>query len=163
MPIYEFFCPPCHTVYKFFSRTVNTEKIPVCPRCGFEALHRQVSGFAIGGRHGEEMEDDDMPPMDEHRMEQAFAALAEEAEHMDEDDPKQAAGLMRKLSEKAGLEMGPAMEEALSRMERGEDPDDIEEELGEQLESEDPFLWKSRHRAAWKRQRPRHDDHLYDM
>ncbi len=45
---------------------------------------------------------------------------------------------MRKLSD--GLKMGAAMEEALSRMERGEDPDKVEAEMGDLLEGEDPFV-----------------------
>ena len=30
MPIYEFFCPDCNTVFSFYSPTVNTRKIPLC-------------------------------------------------------------------------------------------------------------------------------------
>jgi hypothetical protein len=46
---------------------------------------------------------------------------------------------MRKLTSMTGLELGAGMEEALRRMERGEDPDQIEAEMGDILESEDPF------------------------
>ena len=31
MPIYEFYCAKCNTIYNFFSRTANTDKIPTCP------------------------------------------------------------------------------------------------------------------------------------
>ena len=47
MPIYEFYCADCHTIFNFFSRTVNTRKSPLCPRCGKRTLDRQVSAFAI--------------------------------------------------------------------------------------------------------------------
>jgi len=33
MPIYEFYCEDCNTLFNFFSRTVNTDKQPPCPRC----------------------------------------------------------------------------------------------------------------------------------
>ncbi len=33
MPIYEFYCEQCHTIYNFFSRKINLEKIPDCPKC----------------------------------------------------------------------------------------------------------------------------------
>ncbi|MDP2840477.1 MAG: zinc ribbon domain-containing protein, partial [Syntrophales bacterium] len=33
MPIYEFYCEPCQTVLSFFSRGVNTARIPACPGC----------------------------------------------------------------------------------------------------------------------------------
>jgi hypothetical protein len=26
MPIYEFYCPDCNTIFNFFSRTINTSK-----------------------------------------------------------------------------------------------------------------------------------------
>ena len=123
MPIYEFYCEQCNTIYNFFSRRVNTEKIPNCPKCHDVKLQRKVSLFAaISSRGDSESEmDADMPPIDEAQMEKAMGMLAREAEHINEDDPRQAAQLMRKLSDATGLKMGPAMEEALHRMERGED------------------------------------------
>ena len=45
-------------------------------------------------------------------MEKAMQMLSKEADHMDEDDPKHAANLMRKLSDMTGLHLGPGMEEA---------------------------------------------------
>ncbi|MEI6128202.1 MAG: FmdB family zinc ribbon protein [Pseudomonadota bacterium] len=46
MPIYEFYCTSCNTIFNFFSRTVNVTKRPACPRCGRE-LERQVSMFSF--------------------------------------------------------------------------------------------------------------------
>ena len=37
------------------------------------------------------------------------------------------------------MPLGPAMEEAVRRMERGEDPDRVEADLGEALDDEDPL------------------------
>jgi hypothetical protein len=92
-----------------------------------------------------------------------MSMLAGEAGRMKEDDPRQAARLMRKLSDATGLKMGQGMEEALSRMERGEDPDKIEAELGDMLEGEDPFILESRSRAGGKRSKPKVDETLYDL
>jgi len=47
MPVYEFYCPDCHMMFKFFSRRVNTETLPACPKCGRPELSRQLSMFAI--------------------------------------------------------------------------------------------------------------------
>ncbi|GAB4338854.1 MAG: zinc ribbon domain-containing protein [Calditrichia bacterium] len=166
MPIYEFYCKDCHTIYKFFSRTVNTTKIPACPKCDNPALERQVSRFAIlSGKHKSDEGEDGFPPIDESKMEQAMAALGKEVEHLDEDDPKQAARLMRKLSEMTGLKMGDAMEEALARMEKGEDPEAIEEELGDLMDSEDEdLLFQVKNGPKSPRtSRPRKDDTLYDL
>jgi putative FmdB family regulatory protein len=163
MPIYEFYCEDCHTIFNFFSKTVNTTKKPKCPRCMKKILSRRMSTFAISGRAGEEGDLDDFP-LDEAKMEKAMQALAGQAENMNEDDPRQAANLMRKLSDMTGLELGAGMTEALRRMENGEDPDQIEAEMGDLLESEDPFLMpgKKGGRAAAKRA-PARDETLYDL
>lgn len=102
-----------------------------------------------------------MPPIDEARMEKAMAMLAREAEGIDEDDPRQAAMLMRKFSDATGITMGPGMEEALRRMEKGEDPDKIEEEMGDLLEDEEPFILEAKGRRTGRRQEPKVDDTLY--
>ena len=94
-------------------------------------------------------------------MEKALAMLSREAQGLDENDPRQAARLMRRLTDAAGLSMGAGMEEALSRMERGEDPDQIEAEMGDLLESEDPFLAKAS--SPGQRPRPKVDETLYEL
>ncbi len=164
MPIYEFFCQNCNTVYKFFSRTVNTDKVPACPKCDNPKLERRVSMFAvISGKKEESSESDDMPPIDESKMEKAMAMLAREAEGMNEEDPRQAAQLMRKLSDATGLKMGPGMEEALHRLEQGEDPDKIEEEMGDLLEDENPFILEKKAPASGGKPKPKIDETLYDL
>lgn len=165
MPIYEFYCHTCNTIYNFFSKSVNTEKVPNCPKCKDSALKRKVSLFAAITGRNKDSEDmgEGMPPIDESKMEKAFAMLASEAGKMNDDDPRQAANLMRKLSEATGLKMGAGMEEALSRMERGEDPDRIEQEMGDLLEGEDPFIFEQKSSSAGKKPKPQVDDTLYDL
>lgn len=163
MPIYEFFCERCNTIYNFFSKSVNTTKIPNCPTCRNRKLSRQMSLFAFTGKAKEGDEADDLP-FDEAKMEQAMNLLAGEAEKINEDDPKQAADLMRKLTHMTGMELGPGMEEALSRMEQGEDPEQVEAEMGDLLESEDPFLLPGKKGAAARKRRPpKRDETLYDL
>ena len=164
MPIYEFYCPECNTIFNFFSRSINTRKKPTCPRCKKVRLTRQMSAFATTGRAAADDEMADLP-FDEHQMEKAMGMLASEAETMDENDPRQAADLVRKLTDMTGMELGPGMQEALSRMESGEDPDKIEAEMGDLLEGEDPFnlsAKKGRHQAA-RKPAPDHDETLYDL
>ena len=96
-------------------------------------------------------------------MEKAMAMLAGEADRINEDDPRQAAALMRKLSDATGLKLGAGMEEALSRMERGEDPERIEAEMGDLLEGEEPFLLEAKSRKTGRKSRPAVDDTLYDL
>jgi putative FmdB family regulatory protein len=163
MPIYEFYCDACNTIFSFFSKTIDTEKRPACPQCKATHLQRRMSAFAVTGRNREDGEPDDLP-IDEGRMEQAMQMLAGEAERINEDDPRQAANLMRKLTDMTGLELGDGMQEALRRMEKGEDPEQIEAEMGDRLENEDPFLLTGRSGSRAKRRpEPRRDETLYDL
>jgi len=165
MPIYEFYCSQCHMLFSFFSRTVNTEKRPPCPRCKRE-LERQVSLFAAVGRAEEPGEGEEDLPIDESKMMNAIGELAGQVEGMDEEDPRQAAQLMRRFSKAAGMEFGEGMEEAIHRMESGEDPEAIEAELGDRLENEEPFLTpgsSSGRRDRRSRPPPGRDETLYEM
>lgn len=165
MPIYEFYCKKCNTVYKFYSRTVDTTTIPKCPGCKRVKLERIFSSFAtLGKRGGEESPDAGMPDIDESKLERAMAMLEKETRGMDENDPAQAADLMRKLTDAAGISLGEGMEEALSRMEKGEDPDKIEEELGDLLGDESfSFDSKKKKRNTKSRARPNVDETLYEL
>ncbi|MDH3690279.1 MAG: zinc ribbon domain-containing protein [Gammaproteobacteria bacterium] len=167
MPIYEFYCADCHTVFNFFSRRVNTEKTPGCPKCDREKLERRVSMFSVskGRKEGDE-DDDPFAGMDEGEMEKAFMSMAGEMENIDEDDPKQIGRMMRKLYDATGLNVGPAMEEAIRRMESGDDPDQIEQDMGDVLENEDPFSVKPKARLQDLRRQylpPKVDETLYDL
>jgi putative FmdB family regulatory protein len=171
MPIYEFYCVDCHTVYSFLSRSVNTTKRPECPRCGRPKLERRVSRFAISKGQTKPPESDQaMPDLDESKMEQAMEQLAGEAEGMNEDDPRQMARMMRKLYEGAGLPLNEKMEEAVRRLEAGEDPEKIEDEMGDFLD-EDPLLGGGEGGAgagalrglSRKLKPPNVDETIYDM
>jgi putative FmdB family regulatory protein len=162
MPIYEFYCETCNTVFNFFSRGVNTTKIPDCPKCR-RVLKRQMSLFAKVTRGKEEPAEDGMPPLDEAKMEKAMAMLAGEAEKMNEDDPRQAAQLMRKLTDATGLTLGAGMEEALNRLEKGEDPDQIEAEMGDLLEEGEPFVFEGKGMKGSRKPKPHVDETLYDL
>ena len=162
MPIYEFYCGRCNTLFSFFSRSVNTTKVPDCPKCR-RKLERRMSLFAKVSRGKEEPAGDGMPPVDEAKMEKAMAMLAGEAEKLNEDDPRQAAQLMRKLTDATGMSLGAGMEEALHRLEKGEDPDQIEAEMGDLLEGEEPFVMGEKGQKGRRKPKPRVDETLYDL
>jgi putative FmdB family regulatory protein len=161
MPIYEFYCERCNTVFNFYSRSINTTKQPLCPRCRKETLKRFLSTFSVL-RDGSKGESEEPLPFDEQKMERAIGALAREADTIDEDDPRQAANVMRRLSEMAGLPLGKGMKEAIERMEAGENPDKIEEEMGDILE-EDPFTLQDRRSQRVRYPVPSRDDTLYEL
>jgi len=163
MPIYEFYCRKCNTIYSFFSRSVNTEKVPFCPSCRNVKLQRQMSVFAKISGKKEELAGDDLAGLDESKMEKAMEMLAREAEGLNEDDPRQAAQLMRKLTDATGLSLGPKMEEALARMEAGEDPDRIEQEMGDDIGDDELFVMAKKAARGKKDAKPRVDEKLYDL
>jgi putative FmdB family regulatory protein len=143
VPVYECYCPDCHTIFSFFSRRVDTATHPDCPRCGRPGLSRQASLFAISKGRGDQdpAADGTGQPgeIDEAAMMRALSSMSGELEQLDDADPRQAARLMRRVFEAGGLDPGPGMAEAIRRMEAGEDPDAVDAELGDQLEQEPPF------------------------
>jgi putative FmdB family regulatory protein len=140
MPIYEYYCPHCHRIFSFLAKTMaEAERTPECPKCNATDMTKKVSSFAFvggtrkssgssgGGGNGDDMGlDDDLDPRAERELEKLMA----QAENIDENDPRQLGGLMRKMAEVTGEPMDAEMEEAVRRLEKGEDPEKIEEEMG---------------------------------
>ena len=159
MPIYEFYCEPCNTLFNFFARCVNTTSVPDCPHCS-TPLKRRMSMFACIGKTDENDAAD--IPCDEARITAAMGKLAAEAENLNEEDPRQAVKLMRTFSEMTGVRLGDGMQEALRRMEAGEGPDSIEADIGDILENEDPFAPDS-NGTKHRRTTPLRDETLYEL
>lgn len=160
MPVYEFYCGDCHTIFNFLSRRVNTERHPSCPICSKPELERQVSPFAVSRGQKEEAEKG-MPDIDESKLEKAMLSLAGEMEGLDENDPRNMARFMRRLSDAAGINFGNGIEEAISRLEAGEDPDTIEESMGGLLDEDTLFSKEGIKGLKRKYSAPAHDDKLY--
>ena len=134
MPIYEFLCRACNKIYSFHSFKVATAKTPVCPKCGASDLGRVPSSFGVAVSAKGSMDDD--AGMDDPRMEREMMRFASELENMNENDPKAMAAAVRRMTDIAGEEVTPAMEEMIRRLESGEDPEKVEEELGDAIEAE---------------------------
>lgn len=168
MPVYEYYCSDCHTIYSFRAEGFDTTKKPKCPDCGSQKLDKQISMFAISSGRSEDG-DDNLPDMDEQAMEKAMMSLEGDMSGLDEENPRAMAKFMRKLYDSTGLKLGGGMEEAIRRMEAGEDPDKIEEEMGESLEDEDQlFAGKSGRKLDLDGVRkkllpPKIDKQLYDL
>lgn len=136
MPIYEFLCTRCNRIFSFHSFKVNPEKTPTCPKCEAQDLQRVPSRFGVGASSKSGGEDGGDGDFDDPRMEREMMKLAADLEGMDENDPRQMASAVRKMTELAGEPVTPAMEEMIRRLEAGEDPDRIEEDLGDAIEQE---------------------------
>lgn len=175
MPIYEFFSPQANKIYSFYARSLAMSgKTPRCPDNPKYKMERMVSSFSVTGRAKEEKGGDDpMGGMDDPRMERAMAEMEREFAGMDESnpDPRQLARMMRKMSDLTGEKMPETMEEMIQRMEKGEDPEKLEEEYGDALEDFDPGasggegegLKDAVGKLRARRARPQRDPTLYEM
>jgi putative FmdB family regulatory protein len=171
MPIYEYYCRPCHTIYSFFARTTSTKTLPTCPKCGAKKLEKQVSRFAISKGLAEPTPagNDPFENVNEAQMEKLMAEMSatfgEDGEGGDE-NPQQMAQMMRKLIDTTGMQPSEAMLEAMRRMEAGEDPNKIEEEMGDFLDAEEPMFGETggvQGRLRRFVEPPNVDPELYDL
>ncbi len=139
MPIYEFACPKCRRIFNFLSKRMTPKGLPTCPKCGNRKMVKQMSRFAMSrglkepagaGQPGEGEEP--MPDMDDPRVMRAMNELERDMEHMDENNPKHMAQMMKKMKDimPAGS-MPKELDVAIKRLESGEDPEKIEEDMGD--------------------------------
>jgi putative FmdB family regulatory protein len=146
VPIFEYLCPVCNRIYSFLSLKPRPAAAPVCPRCGATDLTRVPSAFAVSSSRkskpegvesqraaGERGGQDDAATA---RMEAEMMRLADGLDEKDAEDPRTMARMMRRLAEVSGEPVTATMDEMFRRMEAGEDPEALEEELGPQLEAE---------------------------
>jgi putative FmdB family regulatory protein len=143
MPIYEFACSKCRKIYSFLSKRINPDRVPVCPKCGNKKLSKQVSAFAFtkGSKEptaaSDEGADHDVgptPDFDDPRVARAMSEMERDMEHMDENNPKHMAHMMRKMKDLMPPGTVPKeLDVAIKRLEAGEDPEKIEEDMGEAL------------------------------
>lgn len=127
MPIYEFYCADCHTVYSFLIRGELESGQPACPQCGTGGLERRPSSFAVASSSEDGTGTGDLA---EDRLEAAMSQLAEDIGQLERgEDPTDLGRALRRFSDSTGLQMGDELEGAVQRMERGEDVDEIEADL----------------------------------
>ncbi len=182
MPIYEYYCPDNHTVYQFYAKTLaQGQRIPRCPDNPAYRMQKAVSAFAVTGRHKAEPTAGTGIPTDagadDPRMEAAMGAMEREFAHVDENDPRAMARMMRRMAEVTGEKIDGEMEEVVRKLEEGADPESLDEQLGGDLPGdpgdpygdaaapagETPAQKEARHRyRARRRLAPRRDPKLYD-
>ncbi len=141
MPIYEFACPKCRRIYSFLSKRVAPDRPPVCPKCGNKKMSKQVSRFAMtrkltepAAKSGAGSGEPPMPDMDDPRVERAMMDLERDMEHLDENNPRHMAHMMKKMKDLMPPGSVPKeLDIAIKRLEAGEDPEKIEADMGDVL------------------------------
>jgi putative FmdB family regulatory protein len=114
MPNYEYRCIDCKYIFEIFlsyqeygSQTVN------CPKCESSQLKRIIKPVRVARS-------------EEDRLE----SLADPEQLAGLDDNPHALGkMMRRMSRELGEDMGPEFDEVVDRLEKGQSPEDIENDL----------------------------------
>jgi putative FmdB family regulatory protein len=141
MPIYEFACPQCRRIFSFLSKRMKPDRLPVCPKCGNKKLSKQISRFATtkglkapSAKTGMPGDEPPMPDLDDPRVERAMMEMERDMEHLDENNPKHMAHMMRKMKDLMPPgSMPKELDVAIKRLEAGEDPEKIEADMGDVL------------------------------
>jgi putative FmdB family regulatory protein len=140
MPIYEYACPKCRVIFNFLSKRMHPDRLPTCPKCGNKQMQKQVSRFAMTkglkepAAKAEGDSGEPMPDFEDPRVERAMMELERDMEHMDENNPRHMAHMMRKMKDIMPPGAVPKeLDIAIKRLEAGEDPEKIEEDMGDIL------------------------------
>ena len=97
------------------------------------ALTRGVKEPAAAGESAPESEGP-VPDLDDPRVMRAMSEMERDMEHLDENNPKHMAHMMRKMKEMLPPgSMPKEMDTAIKRLEAGEDPEKIDAEMGDIL------------------------------
>ena len=110
MPIYEYLCRDCNTIFQFLVRVTSTHSPPLCPECGSGPMDRVMSSFSLSRASSSQDDFQDL-------------------EGLDTEDPREMARSVRRMAEEMGEELEPEVRHALERLEAGEDPDSVERDL----------------------------------
>lgn len=131
MPIYEYACPKCRTIFSFLSKRISPKRQPNCPKCGCPELIKEISSFAaISGAKAKA--NADTAEVDERKIMRAMGELEQDTSCFDENNPRHIAHLMRKMQRILPENAIPAeMETVAKRLESGEEPGKIEEDMRE--------------------------------
>ena len=136
MPIYEYKCGGCGRKVSLFFTSFSVAESRAqagenrCPRCGSPNLSRvmsraravrAVSTGEYDGEMGADLGENGMGAMDDDLM-----------AGINQDDPREVARWARQMKDSLGEEfdMGPHFDQALTRIEKGEDPERVMEDYG---------------------------------
>ena len=114
MPTYTYRCLDCRKSFEIFLSYDDYGRKPVaCPKCGGGHVTRRIERIRVARS-------------EESRIE----SLVDPAQLSGiEDDPAALGRLMRRMGNELGEDAGPEFDEMVSRLEKGEDPEQIAQDL----------------------------------
>jgi putative FmdB family regulatory protein len=114
MPSYEYRCMNCRKRFEIFmSYSEYGTRTVTCPYCKSENVQRKIGRIRVARSDASRMESMADPS--------ALAGL--------DDDPRALGKMMRQMSRETGEDMGPEFDEVIGRLEAGQSPDQIEQDL----------------------------------
>jgi putative FmdB family regulatory protein len=114
MPLYDYICLDCHQRFDVFMTYKEYGSRPViCSHCNSKHVKRRVPRVRVAKSEESRLESIADPS--------SLAGL--------EDDPKALGQMMRKMGNELGEEMPPEFGEVVDRLEKGQNPEDIEKEM----------------------------------
>jgi putative FmdB family regulatory protein len=118
MPLYDYVCQNCQKRFDIFLTYAEYGKRPVtCPHCQSEDVRRRLSRVRVAKSDDSRAES----LAGEFSDPSALAGL--------ENDPKAMGRMMRKMGKELGEEMPAEFNEVVNRLEKGENPDEIEKSM----------------------------------
>ena len=115
MPTYDFICNDCAQRFDVFLTFSEYGKKPVaCPHCQSKNVRRRMTKVRIAKSDSSRMDSlaDDFPGL----------------ENLD-DDPQAMGKMMRKMGREMGEDLPPEFNEVVDRLEKGQSPEQIEQEI----------------------------------
>jgi len=114
MPTYTYRCDECQKYFEVFLTYADYgQRTVACPHCGSEDISRRIEKVRLAKSEDSRIED---------------LADPSQLEGI-EDDPKAMGRLMRRMGDEMGEEIGPEFDEVVSRLEKGQDPEQISREM----------------------------------
>lgn len=114
MPTYDYHCQTCKVRFdRFLTYAEYGHHKVTCPSCGSDQVQRRIGRIRIAKSEDRRIEDMVDPTQ--------LAGI--------EEDPKALGRLMRKMGDEMGEDAGPEFDEVVSRLEKGEDPEQIERDI----------------------------------
>ncbi len=118
LPSYDYRCNDCkrRVVLTYKTYADYDQAVPTCPRCKGTNLTRLISRVAIAKSE-----------------ESRFSSLDDDSalDDLADADPATLGRYMRRMSQEVGEDLGDEFNEVVGRLERGENPEDIEASMPE--------------------------------